>query len=202
MRVGDIPREQLIKAQTLGASTAQIASRIVLPQILPRLIDSVRLEIGPAWLFLIAAEAIAAAGGLGYRMLLDISRFLAMDVILPYVFWITLLAWAMDALLALLQRKASPWFILGAEFVTTVVFDHVWKEYGDAIVLEDIFHRHRAMFVRGNRRAFRLRQDHVAPHGARRGAISRGAILLDNAPRHEPDSDRGVVFQRYSCFHI
>ena len=68
LRVGDIPREQLIKAQTLGASTAQIASRIVLPQILPRLIDAVRLEIGPAWLFLIAAEAIAAtrrAGELG-----------------------------------------------------------------------------------------------------------------------------------------
>jgi NitT/TauT family transport system permease protein len=35
LRVGDIPREQLIKAQTLGASTAQIVSRIVLPQILP-----------------------------------------------------------------------------------------------------------------------------------------------------------------------
>jgi NitT/TauT family transport system permease protein len=34
-----------------------------------------------------------------------------MDVILPYVVWITLLAWAMDALLALLQRKAFPWFM-------------------------------------------------------------------------------------------
>ena len=109
MRVGDIPREQLIKAQTLGASTAQIASRIVLPQILPRLIDSVRLEIGPAWLFLIAAEAIAADSGLGYRIFL-VRRYLSMDVILPYVAWITLLAFLMDLGLRLLQRRAYPWF--------------------------------------------------------------------------------------------
>jgi NitT/TauT family transport system permease protein len=109
LRVGDIPREQLIKAQTLGASTAQIASRIVLPQILPRLIDSVRLEIGPAWLFLIAAEAIAADSGLGYRIFL-VRRYLSMDVILPYVAWITLLAFLMDLSLRLLQRKAYPWF--------------------------------------------------------------------------------------------
>ena len=109
LRVGDIPREQLIKAQTLGASTAQIVSRIVLPQILPRLIDSVRLEIGPAWLFLIAAEAIAADSGLGYRIFL-VRRYLSMDVILPYVAWITLLAFLMDLGLRVLQRKAFPWF--------------------------------------------------------------------------------------------
>ena len=109
MRVGDIPREQLIKAQTLGASTAQIASRIVLPQILPRLIDAVRLEIGPAWLFLIAAEAIAADCGLGYRIFL-VRRYLSMDVILPYVAWITLLAFLMDLMLRIVQRKSYPWF--------------------------------------------------------------------------------------------
>ncbi len=33
-----MPREQLIKAQTLGASTWQVAIRVVLPQIMPRLI--------------------------------------------------------------------------------------------------------------------------------------------------------------------
>jgi NitT/TauT family transport system permease protein len=109
MRVGDIPREQLIKAQTLGASTAQIGLRVVLPQILPRLIDAVRLEIGPAWLFLIAAEAIAADSGLGYRIFL-VRRYLSMDVILPYVAWITLLAFVMDFGLRVLQRKAFPWF--------------------------------------------------------------------------------------------
>lgn len=112
LRVEDIPHEQIVKAETLGASTFQIASRIVLPQILPRLIDAVRLELGPAWLFVIAAEAIAADAGLGYRIFL-VRRYLAMDVIIPYVAWITLLAFVMDWALKLLQRKAFPWFAAG-----------------------------------------------------------------------------------------
>ncbi|MFG1399039.1 ABC transporter permease [Roseixanthobacter pseudopolyaromaticivorans] len=109
MRVQELPREQIIKAETLGASTWLIALRIVLPQILPRLIDGVRLSLGPAFLFLIAAEAIAADSGLGYRIFL-VRRYLSMDVILPYVAWITLLSVLMDFALAKLRDAAFPWF--------------------------------------------------------------------------------------------
>lgn len=109
MRVGELPAEQLIKVQTLGASTWQTVVRVVLPQMLPRLIDAVRLSLGPAWLFLIAAEAIAATDGLGYRIFL-VRRYMAMDIILPYVVWITLLAFVMDVLLRQLSRKAFPWY--------------------------------------------------------------------------------------------
>ena len=103
-----LPREQLIKAQTLGASTWQVAIRVVLPQIMPRLITCVRLALGPAWLFLIAAEAIASTEGLGYRIFL-VRRYLSMDVILPYVAWITLLAVITDWLLVRLSHFISPW---------------------------------------------------------------------------------------------
>jgi NitT/TauT family transport system permease protein len=106
--VGRIPAELLIKAQSLGASTWQIAIRVVLPQIMPRLIEAVRLSLGPAFLFLIAAEAIAAESGLGYRIFL-VRRYLAMDTILPYVAWITLLAFLTDYALATLSRRAFPW---------------------------------------------------------------------------------------------
>lgn len=109
MRVGELPAEQLIKVQTLGASTWQAVVRVVLPQMLPRLIDAVRLSLGPAWLFLIAAEAIAATDGLGYRIFL-VRRYLAMDIILPYVVWITVLAFMMDLLLRMISRKAFPWY--------------------------------------------------------------------------------------------
>lgn len=108
-RVTEIPDEQLIKAQTLGASSWQIIQRVILPQILPRLIASVRLSLGSAWLFLIAAEAIASTDGLGYRIFL-VRRYLAMDVILPYVVWITILAFVIDLLLRLLSRQCFPWF--------------------------------------------------------------------------------------------
>lgn len=107
-RVREIPEEQWIKAQTLGAGDLQLAARVILPQALPRLIDSLRLSLGPAWLFLISAEAISATGGLGYRIFL-VRRYMAMDVILPYVAWITLLAFASDLLLRLVRRRLYPW---------------------------------------------------------------------------------------------
>ena len=98
----------MIKAQTLGASTWHVAIRVVLPQIMPRLIESVRLSLGPAFLFLISAEAIASDVGLGYRIFL-VRRYLAMDVIIPYVAWITLLSFMIDRALERVAHKAFPW---------------------------------------------------------------------------------------------
>ena len=108
-RAAEIPAEQLIKMQTLGANTWQIILRLVWPQVMPRLIGAVRLSLGSAWLFLIAAEAIAATEGLGYRIFL-VRRYLAMDVILPYVAWITFLAFAIDFALKRYSQWRYPWF--------------------------------------------------------------------------------------------
>jgi NitT/TauT family transport system permease protein len=107
-QVGAIPEEQLVKAQTLGASTWQLALRVALPQAMPRLIDSLRLSLCPAWVYLISAEAIAADVGLGYRIFL-VRRYLSMDIILPYVVWISILAVAMDVALKLVSRRFYPW---------------------------------------------------------------------------------------------
>ena len=107
-QVSAIPEEQLVKAQTLGATTWLVAARIALPQAMPRLIDSLRFSLGPAWVFLIAAEAVASDVGLGYRIFL-VRRYLAMDIILPYVAWISLLAVAMDLALLWISRTAYPW---------------------------------------------------------------------------------------------
>lgn len=108
-RTLEIPAEQIIKMQTLGANTWQIITRLVLPQITPRLISAVRLSLGSAWLFLIAAEAIAATDGLGYRIFL-VRRYLSMDVILPYVLWITILAFLIDFLLSRYSKWRHGWF--------------------------------------------------------------------------------------------
>lgn len=109
-----LPREQITKALTLGATQLQIAWHITLPQIVPRLIDTVRLSLGAAWLFLIASEAIAADSGLGYRIFL-VRRYLAMDVIIPYVLWITLLGFLMDLGLREVIKLAFPWHQRGAK---------------------------------------------------------------------------------------
>ncbi len=106
--IGGLPREQIVKAQTLGASTWQLMLRVALPLAMPRLIQGMRLSLGPAWVFLISAEAIASDIGLGYRIFL-VRRYLAMDVILPYVAWIALLAATIDFILATSSRRLFPW---------------------------------------------------------------------------------------------
>jgi NitT/TauT family transport system permease protein len=110
LTVEKIPREQITKAITLGASRFAIIYRIVMPQVMPRLLDDIRLSLGAAWLFLIAAEAIASTEGLGYRIFL-VRRYLAMDVILPYVLWIILLGFLMDGLLRLLVSRRYGWYL-------------------------------------------------------------------------------------------
>ena len=106
--VSALPREQIVKAQTLGASSWQIMIRVALPQAMPRLLHAMRLSLGPAWVFLISAEAIASDVGLGYRIFL-VRRYLAMDVIIPYVAWIAVLAILVDAALVFLSERLFPW---------------------------------------------------------------------------------------------
>ena len=107
--VSQLDANWLLLARSRSATCIQTLLRVLLPQVLPRLIEAVRLTLGSAWLFLIAAEAIAATAGLGYRIFL-VRRYLDMAVILPYVLWITLLAFAMDYLLRQLARWAFPWY--------------------------------------------------------------------------------------------
>jgi len=105
----EIPKEQIIKAQTLGASTLGIVYRVVLPQIMPRALDAIRVNIGLAWIFLIVAEFISANQGLGYRIFL-VRRYLDMSVILPYVGWITILGFTMMMFLKFTNRIVFPWY--------------------------------------------------------------------------------------------
>ncbi|MFN3500204.1 MAG: ABC transporter ATP-binding protein [Pannonibacter indicus] len=78
---------------------------------------------------------------------------------------------------------------------------HLWKEYGDQIVLENVS-------IEIESRAFVAL---VGPSGCGKSTFlrmllgqevpTRGEILLDGTPLpQEPGPDRGVVFQRYSVF--
>ena len=85
--------------------------------------------------------------------------------------------------------------------MSAIIFDKVWKEYGDHVVLEriDITIEPRSFVALvgpsgcGKTTFLRMLLGEEAP--------TRGSILVDGEPlRVEPDSDRGVVFQRYSVF--
>jgi len=104
-----VPGEQVVKAFTLGASDFDVAYRVVLKQIWPRVLNSVRLNLKAVMLFLFAGEMIASTDGLAYRIAL-LRRHMGMDVIIPYVLWVALLLFLVDFSMRWINRKLHPWF--------------------------------------------------------------------------------------------
>ncbi len=104
-----VPPEQVVKAFTLGASDFTVAYRVVLKQIAPRILNSIRLNLKAVMLFLFAGEMIASNDGLAYRIAL-LRRHMGMDIIIPYVLWVALLLFLVDFAMRLLNRKLHPWF--------------------------------------------------------------------------------------------
>lgn len=107
--VQHIPKEQIIKTMTLGASQWQLVHKVIFPQLLPKIIETIRLSIGAGWIFLIVAEGIASSEGLGYRIF-QARRYMAMDTIIPYVIWITFLAYLADTILKLILNTYFKWY--------------------------------------------------------------------------------------------
>ena len=108
LRAKAVPRELITKAMTLNASHFEIIYRIVLPNIFPKVLDTIRLNFKAVFLFLIAGEALAATAGLGYRIFV-VRRYVAMDIIIPYVIWISLLAFLADLAVRVWIKKRYPW---------------------------------------------------------------------------------------------
>ncbi len=108
LRAKAVPREQLIKGMTLGASDAEIAYRIVLSQIFPKVLDTIRLNFKAVTLFLIAGESLAATAGLGYRIFV-VRRYIAMEIIIPYVIWMSVILFSADMLVQFWIKKRYPW---------------------------------------------------------------------------------------------
>ena len=104
-----VPREQIVKAFTLKSTNLDVAYRVILKQIMPQVINSVRLNLKPLALFLFAGEMIASTDGLAYRIAI-MRRHMGMDIIIPYLLWVAVLLFGMDALLRIANRRLHPWF--------------------------------------------------------------------------------------------
>jgi hypothetical protein len=143
-------------------------------------------------------EAISATAGLGYRIFL-VRRYMAMDVIIPYVIWITLLAWLMDLALRQLHKPVSRGRKeAGHEFYRHQQYLAGVRRPRGAGAHQFAGERGRVLF---DGRRVRLREIDVFTPAARPGKADPGSITLDGQPlAAEPDRSRGVVFQRYSVF--
>lgn len=105
----DVPDELVNKAYTLGASNFEVVWNVILRQIMPRVIEAIRLCVGPAMVFLIAAEWASADVGFGYRLRLE-SRMLHMNIVYNYLIILGIFGYFMDWMLVRLRNYMSPWF--------------------------------------------------------------------------------------------
>jgi NitT/TauT family transport system permease protein len=108
LRVLEVPERYVFQSYAQGASTPEVLYKICLRLKLPPILDTVRLAMRPAWVYLIAAELIAAEAGLGYRISL-VQRSLRVDVILWYILFIAILGFLFDLFVRWFIRTVFPW---------------------------------------------------------------------------------------------
>ena len=105
----DVSDNIINKAFTLGASNIEVVWNVMFQQVLPRIIENIRLQIGPAMVFLIAAEYAVGGEGFGYRLKIQ-SRILNMNVVYIYLIVLGLSGFLFDWILSSTRRKLCPWF--------------------------------------------------------------------------------------------
>ena len=105
----DVTDHAIYKGYSLGASSIEVIWEIVYKQILPRVVENVRLQIGPAMITLIAAEWLTADVGFGYRPRLQ-GRIFHFDVVFTYLIVLGATGLLIDWLLVLMRRRLCPWF--------------------------------------------------------------------------------------------
>ncbi|MDO8622193.1 MAG: ABC transporter permease subunit [bacterium] len=110
--VRDVPDEMLWKAETLGASRTEVVWNVITRMVAPKFFDNVRLQFGPAMVYLIAAELLCAYIGFGYRIN-KFARQTHMEVVFPYIIALGLFGFAANWLLMQFRNRAFPWYQKG-----------------------------------------------------------------------------------------
>lgn len=103
-----VDRKLVEVGNVYGLSRLGLARRIILPGALPSMLVGLRTGMGVAWLFVVAAELIAASKGLGF-MLTDGRENSRADLILAAILLLALLGKLSDGVLKWLERRLLYW---------------------------------------------------------------------------------------------
>lgn len=104
----NVDRKLIEVGEIHGLGPWALARRILLPASLPSVFTGLRTALGLAWMFLVAAELIAAARGLGY-LLSDGRETSRPDVVIAAIFLIALLGKLSDSLLHAIEVRSLRW---------------------------------------------------------------------------------------------
>ncbi|MEJ5059970.1 MULTISPECIES: ABC transporter permease [unclassified Pseudomonas] len=106
--IRNIDRKLVEVGQIYGFSRRRLVRRILLPAALPGLFTGLRSGMSLAWMFLVAAELIAATKGLGY-LLSDGRETSRPDIVLAAIIVLALLGKLSDGILAGLEKRFLAW---------------------------------------------------------------------------------------------
>jgi NitT/TauT family transport system permease protein len=104
----NVHKDMLETAYTLGAKRFQVIRRVLLPASLPGIVDTLRIIVGWAWTYIIVAELVASASGIGY-MIISSQRMLRTGNIIFGILTIGILGLITDFFVKWLYNKLFPW---------------------------------------------------------------------------------------------
>ncbi len=103
-----VPKDLIEATYTLGGNRLQTLLQVILPHVLPGIIDACRINLAAAWQLVIVSELIAATEGLGRRISVA-GRFLKTDEIFVGLIVIGVIGLAFDLLFQYLLRVSCSW---------------------------------------------------------------------------------------------
>jgi NitT/TauT family transport system permease protein len=106
--VGNTRRDLVEAAYTLGASDGGIIRRVLLPSSAPEIAEILRLVLGWAWTYVIAAELIGSSSGIGH-MITDSQALLNTGQIIFGIIVIGLIGLVSDFLFKAFNAWLFPW---------------------------------------------------------------------------------------------
>ena len=106
--IRNIDRKLVEVGQMYGFSARRLTLRILLPAAMPGLFTGLRSGLSMAWMFLVAAELIAATKGLGY-LLSDGRETSRPDIVLAAILALAVLGKLSDGVLAAVERRCVNW---------------------------------------------------------------------------------------------
>ncbi len=104
----NVHKDLLETAYTLGAKRFQVIWKVLLPASLPGIVDTLRIIVGWAWTYIIVAELVASASGIGY-MIISSQRMLRTGNIIFGILTIGMLGLITDFFAKWLYNKLFPW---------------------------------------------------------------------------------------------
>lgn len=106
--IQNVDRKLIEVGEIHGLNKFELALRILLPISLPSVFTGLRTALGLAWMFLVAAELIAASKGLGY-LLSDGRETSRPDIVIAAIFLIAVLGKLSDSVLATVEARSLSW---------------------------------------------------------------------------------------------